>query len=201
MILFGLALPLASSKKSFGFWLWSLGALVVLTAAIFSIAQEMSVIRSQPLNSWTEDLRADCAVALTGGPNRVREGIDLLSQHSIQKLIISGVHPQVELKDIFPLKPYYGHVRTNDIILERRSLTTYGNAQQTLPLVEALHCRNLILITSRVHMERALRMFRAEFPKDFSIMSLAVNGTNEPPTETEVLSEALKSRFYALWAY
>ncbi len=177
----------------------------ISTIAIFVLVlawvHEVRMILRQPITSWTEDVSADCAVSLTGGPQRVREGLDLLSRHSVQKLIVSGVHAQSSLRDIFPLLPYYGSLREQDVILERRSQTTFGNAQQTLPLVEALRCRDLVLITSRLHMRRALATFKAEFPKDFPLIVRAVPAINEPPGSDEIAWESLKSLFYSAWAY
>lgn len=175
----------------------------VLAVIVIALAwaHEVRMILRQPITSWTDDVSADCAVALTGGPQRVREGLDLLSRHSVQKLIISGVHAQASLRDIFPLLPYYGSLREQDVILERRSQTTFGNAQQTLPLVEALRCRDLVLITSRLHMRRAYLTFKAEFPADFPLITRAVPAITEPPGWDEVAWESLKSLFYSAWAY
>lgn len=177
------------------------GAVVIVVALAFAWAHEVRMILAQPVNSWSEDVSADCGVALTGGPQRIREGLDLLSRHSIQKLIISGVRGNVGLRDIFPLAPYYGDLREQDVILERRSQTTFGNAQQTLPLVEALRCRDLVVITSRIHMRRALSTFRAEFPADFPLIVRAVPAISEPPAWDEIAWESLKSLFYSSWAY
>jgi len=167
----------------------------------WAFVREIQHISAEPISSWIEDSSADCAVVLTGGPNRIREGIDLLTRHSVQKLIISGVHPQAGWRDILPLWPFYGEVHDSDVILERRSRTTFGNAQQTLPLVEALRCRDLILITSRTHIRRALKTFRAEFPQGYPIVPRAVIAGSVEPSWAEVSVEAIKSLFYSLWAY
>ncbi len=181
---------------------------IVLVAAGFSIlaaawlfVHEARLILEQPITSWERDDTADCAIVLTGGPHRIREGVDLLAQKAVQKLIISGVHPHANFRDIFPLWPFYGEIREQDIILERRSQTTYGNAQQTLPLVEALRCRDVILITSRVHMRRALKTFRAEYPANIPIIARATVSYGARPLWDELATETLKSLFYSLWAY
>lgn len=177
-------------------------ALASLVAALISaFAHEVRLVLGQPIGSWVEDHNADCAVVVTGGGGRIREGMDLLARKQVQKLIISGVNPKVEFRDLFPQAPYYGDVRAQDVILERRSRTTFGNAQQTLPLVEALHCRDLILVTSRVHMYRTLKTFRAEFPPGFNIIPRSVQSGPIDPGWGEVGIEALKSLFYSLWAY
>ncbi len=166
-----------------------------------AIFREFERVCTAPINSWSEDQTADCAVVLTGGANRTREGVDLLARHSVRKLIISGVNPQAELMDIFPQLPFYGTVMTEDVILEKRSQSTYGNAQQSLPLVEALRCRDVLLVTSRLHMYRALRTFRAEFPTTIVIYPRAVFGGYTDLGWSEILLEASKSLFYSLWAY
>lgn len=178
-----------------------LGFVVGFSLMLWAFLRDLRAVSKYPIHSWTEDAMADCAVVLTGGPNRVREGIDLLARKSVQKLIISGVHPNAGFRDIFPLWPYYGEIRDQDVILERRSRTTYGNAQQSYPLVEALRCRDLILVTSRVHMHRALQTFKAEFPPDYPIIPYAVPSNSFEPEWEELILETMKSLFYAPWAY
>ena len=189
------------TKKSNRFKVLLTGFLLAGTFSGWGMWREISRILAQPLTSWNEDQTADCGVVLTGGPNRIREGIDLLARRSIQKLIISGVNPQTDLRQIFPQMPYYGDLNEKDVILERRSRTTFGNAQQSNPLVEALRCRDVILVTSRAHMYRAVRTFRAEFPPGISILPRAVASQTAEPSQTEVFVEAVKSLFYSLWAY
>lgn len=163
---------------------------------------EKNNVISQPLSSWREDHSADCAVVLTGAAGRVREGFDLLSQGMIKKLILSGVFPHSRLREIFPQWPYYGNLNEKDVILEKRSSTTYGNAQQALPLVEALHCHDLILITDRIHMYRSLRTFKAIFPADFPIYGRAIiSGSTYEPSFQRLFTEIFRSFFYSLWVY
>jgi uncharacterized SAM-binding protein YcdF (DUF218 family) len=119
----------------------------------------------------------------------------------VHKLIISGVHPQATLREIFPQWPFYGALKTEDVVLERRSTTTYGNAVQSLPLVEAMHCRSVVLITSQVHIRRAFKTFRGIFPHDIVIATRSVSSGSIPPRKEDVFIEALKSLFYSLWAY
>ena len=80
-------------------------------------------------------------------------------------------------------------------------MTTYGNGQQSLPLVEALHCRNLILVTSNLHMYRALKTFKAIFPPEMIIKGRAVVAGSLRPKVWDHMIETVKSLFYALWAY
>jgi uncharacterized SAM-binding protein YcdF (DUF218 family) len=151
--------------------------------------------------SWKTGNQADCAVVLTGGAGRVREGFDLLANQNVKKLIISGVHQNVQLRDIMPTVTFYGPVHEDDVVLEKHSETTYGNAQQSLAIVEALRCRDVILVTSRTHMHRSYQTFRSIFPPNIPLYKQAVVAGRFNPGYWEVFIESLKSLFYSLWAY
>src|ERR1043165_80438 len=99
-------------------------AIFTLLLVVWLYIRESQFVLSTVFKSWDEDHSADCAVVLTGGPNRVREGFDLLAQGQVRKLIISGVNPRSGLRDIFPQMPFYGTINENNVILEKRSLTT-----------------------------------------------------------------------------
>ncbi len=183
-------------------WLWLLFfSLFCLFFLGLGLYQEIHHISSQPISSWTEDQSADCAVVLTGSPGRVREGIDLLTHGSVQKLILSGVFPHSKLKEILPMWPYYANLREEDVILEKRSSTTFGNAQQVFPLVEALRCRDIILVTDQLHMHRALKTFKAIFPSEFPIYGRSTARGSYSSDWGRLLNEATRSLFYSLWAY
>ena len=182
-------------------WLTLALTLIFLVAAVSVFRREKGLVRRETISAWSEDHRADCAVVLTGGPGRVREGFDLLAQGQVHKLIISGVHPSATLREIFPQWPYYGPLRAEDVVLERRSGTTYGNAQQTLPLVEALRCKSLVLVTSAIHMRRAFKTFRRVYPAEILILTRGVSSGSIPARSSDLTIEVLKSLFYSLWAY
>lgn len=181
---------------------WRLWALIILAVGLsLRLSREVQFLRASPVTSWTKTQSADCAVVLTGGPGRVREGFDLLVEGRVKKLIISGVHPEVKLRDLLPMWPFYQGLSEQDVVLEKRSETTWGNAQQSLPIVEALRCRDVLLVTSRVHMHRASQTFRSVFPDAIAIHAQSVVGTRAEPGLDEALVEALKSLFYSIWAY
>lgn len=148
-----------------------------------------------------KDQSADCAVVLTGGHSRVREGFDLLSQGKVKKLIISGVHQDVTLRELLPLWPVYGNIKEEDVILEKRAETTFGNAQQSLPLVEALRCRDILLVTSILHMPRSMATFKSSFPDSIEIIPHSVMALHRYPSWSEVLVETFKSIFYDIAFY
>ena len=183
------------------FSLFLAGAIfVVLALTGFFIGRETRHVLGYVPTQGREDQRADCAVVLTGGMGRLREGFSLLEQGQIKKLIVSGVHPQATLREVFPLLPFYGSIDEKDVILERRSTTTYGNVVQSLPFIEALRCRSLLVVTSPLHLHRSLRTFKSHLPEDFPVEGRAIN-VWPGPNYLDIGLEIFKSCFYALWAY
>lgn len=172
--------------------------LVLLTGFIY---REYNNVISVKANSWVEDSTGDCAVVLTGGRGRVKEGFSLLSRKLIRKLFISGVYEKSQLRDLLPEISFLSTIQPEDVILEKYSQTTFGNALQTRTLVEALGCRDLVLITSQTHMYRAYMTFRGHFPKDFKVIKHAIVAGSYDHDFFESLEEALKSLFYSVWAY
>jgi uncharacterized SAM-binding protein YcdF (DUF218 family) len=175
--------------------------LPVLVGLTFLFTQEIELILKTPREAWEEDLTADCAVVLTGGPGRVKEGLDLLVRKQVHRVIISGVNPQVTLRDLYPQLALYPQVPEDSIVLERHSETTYGNAQQSLPIVEALQCRDILLVTSYLHMRRAYRTFLANYPEEIKVVPYGIAGSDFPPHYWDLFIEATKSWFYSLWAF
>lgn len=168
---------------------------------IFLFYREWFRVNQFPFNSWTRSIGADCGVVLTGGPGRIREGMALVENGAVGKLIIAGVNSQSQFVDIFPQWAFYPKSRESQIVLEKKSETTFGNAQQSLPLVEALQCRDIVLITSQLHMYRSYRTFKAAFPDSIEIHT---QGVISPKTDSSLFQksmEVLKSIFYSFWAY
>lgn len=190
---------LIAKKLFYSRMIWILAFLFM--GLSYRVYLEYTKIRMEPLLSWTQTQTADCAVVLTGGAGRVREGFDLLSNGYVKKLIISGVYSNARLREIMPQWPFYGTLNENDVVLDRRSETTYGNAQQSLPLVEALRCRDVLLVTSKTHMYRAYQTFRSSFPETIQIHKYAIYGGKNEMGNAEAFLEALKSLFYSPWAY
>jgi len=178
-----------------------LSFLVAGGAFLYSFLGNYRRVTATPVSAWSVDHRADCGVVLTGGPNRIPDAFQQLYLGRIKKLIISGVYSKTSLNDLFPQRFYFGSLNVNDIILERRSLTTFGNAQQSLTLIEALNCRDVVLMTSRLHMYRAYKTFRHYFPKEVPIYKRSTVGKRYEHSLVMSSVETLKAVFYDLWMY
>ncbi|MFN3697256.1 MAG: YdcF family protein [Pseudobdellovibrio sp.] len=170
------------------------GLLIVLTF-IDRVSQE-------PVNLWTKNdfPHLDCGVVLTGAPGRIREGFELLQQKKIKKLIISGVYKEATFQEIFPYWPYYDQVSSDDVILEKRSQTTLGNAHQTLALIETLKCQDIYLITSQLHMSRAYSIFKEVYPPFIYIEKLTLPNSKTEQTTFGLSLEVIKSIFYTVFS-
>ncbi len=182
-----------------GVFLITLIASVILFWRIWQ--QEVLRVTQYAVGAWTETQQAECAIVLTGEKSRLGEGFDLLYRSQVKKLIISGVNPTSHLEEIFPNVVFYGKIEPENIILEKNSKTTYGNAQQTLPIVETLKCHDIILVTSRLHMYRSLKTFKAAYPSEITIYPRGTVGRQFLLSTDQIAIETLKSLFYSLWAY
>ena len=96
----------------------------------------------------------DAIIVLTGGKNRIKAGLALLSIEFSSQLFITGVHPDTKLKDIkatwpdknFPCCVTLGHQAT----------TTIQNAQEVQKWLTAHPHKTLLLVTSDYHMTLSL---------------------------------------------
>lgn len=182
-------------------WLFVTSFLLLLGYLVKLSVNEVNFIENEKNYLWSQEAKADCAVVLTGGSHRIRQGIDLLYSGRVKKVIISGVNQNATYEEIFPQGYFYQALDVKNIILEKKSLTTYGNAAQSFPLAEALQCRSIILVTSYVHMPRAYRVFLAQAPKYIQVLKNSVMPQEEEFAFFDVQTEVLKSLFYSLWAY
>lgn len=106
----------------------------------------------------------DAAIVLTGGSNRVNKGLDLLSNKKTENLLVSGVHKDVEIRDIMALWGARKNAPPCCITLGREAGNTIGNAQEAKKWVDHINAKTIYLITANYHMPRALLEFHHELP-------------------------------------
>ncbi len=192
--------PNPEDKPRIKYW-FLIGAIALSIGLGFRYWRERQLIHGEFSETPHEKILVDCGVVLTGSAGRIREGFDLLEQKQIKKLVISGVHSQTTLKDLLPLWPYYPTVQEDTVFLEKRSETTYGNAVQSLPVVQALQCRDIVLITSELHMYRSYQTFRPVYPESLIIYKHGVLSPHGRFSFIDEFIEVIKSLFYRPWAY
>lgn len=112
-------------------------------------------INSYNIDSSTE---TDAIIVLTGGKNRIAEGIRLLNENMAEKLFISGVPEDISIRDIENMA-YIQADDENKIILGRRATNTIENASETVDWIIENNIKSIRLITSNYHIPRTLQEF------------------------------------------
>lgn len=136
--------------------LWAVG----LVLFVGGIPQEVE----QPAAS------TDAIVVLTGGSERLEEGLRLITADQGRKLFISGVYQGVDLGELLgSMEQMAGIAPTAEqlaccIILGHSADDTEGNARETAAWMAAQNFRSLRLVTADYHMPRSLLEFRRAMP-------------------------------------
>lgn len=132
--------------------------LVVWVAGLFAFVETLG--RAQPPTSP----QADGIIVLTGGAERIGDGIRLLEEQRARRLFISGVNIQVSTEQLRRAWP--GHERAFDccIDLDFRARNTIENALESAEWVKKHGFRSIILVTARYHMPRARLELSAAMP-------------------------------------
>ena len=108
--------------------------------------------------------RADGIVALTGGAERIDTALRLLGEGKAPLLLVSGVAPATDLREMARRARLDPAPIAGRITLGREATSTHGNAVETADWVRTHHIRTLIVVTAAYHMPRALAELRAEMP-------------------------------------
>ncbi|RYJ01158.1 MAG: YdcF family protein [Acetobacteraceae bacterium] len=107
----------------------------------------------------------DGIAVLTGGAERVETGLRLLRDGVADRLLVSGVHPQVTLTDVTRLAAMEPEALGGRIALGPRATTTRGNAAEIAEWARSAQLRSLRVVTAGYHMPRALLELRRTLPE------------------------------------
>lgn len=145
-----------------------LGA-VLLLVAIAWLAGLVAFVSVIPTASDAPDERTDAIVVLTGGSERLAEGLRLLAAGRGGKLFVSGVGKEVELASLLQgLPPGLAlpepAERACCIALGHGADNTLGNAREAAAWMAGQGFRSLRLVTADYHMPRSLIEFRRAMP-------------------------------------
>lgn len=112
----------------------------------------------------------DAIVVLTGGSERVAEGVALLAGGSARLLFVSGVPEGVTGEAILNGAGAGANALLPHIVLGHSAQDTAGNAAETAQWVRREGVRSLRLVTANYHMPRSLIEFRRAMP-DVAILA------------------------------
>lgn len=110
------------------------------------------------------DARADGIVVLTGGAERIPNGIALLAAGRGTRMLISGVNPQVSEAAVAKDKPSLAAFNGCCVDFGREAADTIGNAAEARKWVEAHGFRSVMVVTSAYHIPRSLAEFSEALP-------------------------------------
>ena len=134
--------------------------LVIWTAGLFAFG--MRVANSTPPN---DPPNADGVVALTGASSlRIEAAVQLLEHGRGQRLLVSGVNPDVTRPELQAVAHDFGRAFNCCVDLGFRAANTQGNARETSNWVAYHHYKSVIVVTSDYHMPRAMLELRAAMP-------------------------------------
>jgi uncharacterized SAM-binding protein YcdF (DUF218 family) len=108
--------------------------------------------------------KADAIVALTGGEGRIAEAVKLLDDGKGERLLITGVHPEVKRTTLMKAVNAPSTKFNCCVDLGRQAEDTIGNATETAAWVRAHKYHSIILVTSTYHMPRASLELRRTMP-------------------------------------
>jgi uncharacterized SAM-binding protein YcdF (DUF218 family) len=107
----------------------------------------------------------DAIVVLTGGSERLHEGLELLQEGKGRKLFVSGVNPEVGLSQLLRASGKTPVSKCCWIVLGHKAASTLENAAETAAWMRKEGYGSLRLVTSWYHMPRSLLDFARAMPK------------------------------------
>jgi uncharacterized SAM-binding protein YcdF (DUF218 family) len=117
-----------------------------------------------PREAGSAKRRTDAIVVLTGGSERLSQGLDLLAEQRARKLFISGVYRGVDMAELFRVRQQSPDEFACCVILGHDADDTRGNAMETAAWIREQGFGSLRLVTANYHMPRSLLEFRHAMP-------------------------------------
>jgi uncharacterized SAM-binding protein YcdF (DUF218 family) len=117
----------------------------------------------------------DAVVVLTGGPNRIDRGLEILKAGKSEKMLISGVDRDVKPPELAAQYPGSTKYFTCCIDLGFASVDTRSNALETARWAARHNVKTLRLVTHDWHMRRARFELDRALPENIAVTNDAVS--------------------------
>ena len=143
---------LTPKQRKTAFW-----GIFLLADTLFCLWICGFILFGHNINNFSLDTeqKTDAIVVLTGGRNRIAEGVGLLNRQVADKLFISGVSPHVTIKDIETQT--HTHIDFPERVeLGFRATNTIENAIEVKDWIEKNNIRTVRLVTSNYHLPRSI---------------------------------------------
>jgi len=135
--------------------------------------------------------RTDAIVVLTGGPDRINAGLDLLADKKADYLFISGVDTRVSAEQLVAMWRAEAKRPPCCIILGHEAQNTIENAAEAKDWIRMNKIHSVRLLTSDYHMPRAHLAFAALMP-DMDIRPYPVTSSDVRNNKTRYLYFAFR---------
>ena len=134
-------------------------ALIIWAAGLFYF------MRLIPLTVVNNESLADSIIVLTGGSNRLKKGLQLLTQNKGKKLFISGVYRGNDVRKLLQVQKHNPKEVLCCINLGYEATSTHGNAVESKNWIEKNKFKSIRLVTANYHMPRSLFLFQQIMPE------------------------------------
>lgn len=122
-----------------------------------------------PTQVTADDEKTDAIIVLTGGQERIGEGVKLLNNKYAGKLLISGVGKWTKDEKLLAnqnlSKEELSKTDFSKITFGHEAINTIGNAKETESWVRQNNIHSIRLVTANYHMPRALLEFKKRMPE------------------------------------
>ena len=152
-----------------GRWLMRVGV-PLFAAAIAWLLGLVLFAETIPTHPSDDRTEADAIVVLTGGSDRLKEGLQLLAQGEGKQLLISGVHANTDIPALLQTANLAADLQPSSaaiaccITVGYEAGDTTGNALESARWMAERDLHSLRLVTADYHMPRSLLEFHAAMP-------------------------------------
>ena len=142
-------------------WLGLVGALAVMAVALISF---VSFVDTLATSEPDDPQQSEGIVVLTGGADRLADGMRLLELGKGSRLLVSGVHPTTTLGELKRLMPARIELLRCCVDLDHAAINTRDNARESARWVKRVAYSKLIIVTASYHVPRAKLEFERQMP-------------------------------------
>ncbi|MCX6112874.1 MAG: YdcF family protein [Proteobacteria bacterium] len=156
-----------SSKEIFKNYSWFFITTILITFLILELIgvqqygieiYNMQKVQRVPENS-------EMIVVLAGSGGRLEAAYDLMKGNNIPRMFIAGTYNKVSFDQLS--KTYHWSINDRDRIkIDNISTSTWENAKVSEEFAKQNNIKNIVLVTSIYHMQRAELLFRRVFKND-----------------------------------
>jgi uncharacterized SAM-binding protein YcdF (DUF218 family) len=171
-----------SSKEIFKNYFWFFLSLIVVTFVVLELVgmQQYGVDICNIQKNQNIPQKPEMIVVLAGSVGRIETAYELMKGHDIPLLLIAGAHTKVNFDEL-SRKYRWDTSDRERIMVDNVSTTTWENAKVSEEFARQHNIKNIVLVTSIYHMQRAEFLFKKIFNHDH--VQIIPYGTYVQPIE------------------